>query len=93
MKKFFYRVQQGETLASIAQKFNLPIGCVIYDNKLKQEVYSGQILLLNIRQNNVYKVSPKDTLNSIAQSFNLTTQYLKTQNHIEYVFYGLTIYL
>ena len=38
MKKFFYRVQAGDSVLSLAQKFNLSVCKIIADNNLKKEI-------------------------------------------------------
>ena len=90
MKKFFYRVQEGEMLSSISQKFNAPIGRLIYNNKLTKEVSAGDIILIEQAQN-VYLVKPSDTLESLAKKFNVTPQEMLDKNHLEYIYCGLLI--
>ena len=90
MKKFFYRVQEGDSLNIIAQKFNAPIGRLIYNNNLKKEVSAGDILLIEQVQN-VYLVKPLDTLSDLAIKFNLTQQEILDKNHLMYIYCGLLI--
>ena len=90
MKKFFYRVQERDSLNSIAQKFNAPIGRLIYNNNLKKEVSAGDILLIE-QVKNVYLVKPLDTLSDLAKKFNLTPQEILDKNHLPYLFCGIYI--
>jgi len=90
MKKFFYRVQKSDTLNSIAQKFNAPIGRLIYNNNLTQEVSAGDIILVE-QVENVYLVKPLDTIDSLALRFNLNAKEILDKNHLEYIYCGLLI--
>ena len=90
MKKFFYRVQQGDTLNLIAQKFSAPIGRLIYNNNLTKEVSAGDIILVE-QAKNVYVVKPLDKLEDLAKKLKLTPQEILDKNHIEYIYCGLLI--
>ena len=90
MKKFFYRVQEGDTLSSIAQKFSSPIGRLIHNNNLTKEVSAGDIVFVE-QAKNVYLVKPLDKLEDIAQKFNITPQEILDKNYIEYIYCGLLI--
>ena len=90
MKKFFYRVQEGDSLNLIAQKFNAPIGRLIFNNNLNKEVSAGDIILIE-GADNVYLVKPLDTIESLAKKFNLSPQQILQRNHLEYIFCGLLI--
>ncbi len=90
MKKFFYRVQQEDTLNSIAQKFNSPIGRLIFNNKLTKEVSAGDILFIE-QVKNVYLVKPLDRLEDLAKKFNQSPQEILQKNHLMYIYCGLLI--
>jgi uncharacterized delta-60 repeat protein len=55
-----YTVQQGDTLISIAQKFNIPIEVIIQDNKLgdPNSLFVGQILVIRITATATVKPPP-----------------------------------
>lgn len=90
MKKFFYRVQEGDTISSIAQEFNAPIGRLIHINNLTKDVLPGDVILVE-QVNNVYLVKPLDTLEGLAKRFNLSPQELLDKNYLEYIYCGLLI--
>ena len=90
MEKFFYRVQIGDTVLSICQRFNCSMGKLIFLNQLKGEISAGDILLIE-REQNVYMVKPSDTLEEIANKFCLSPEYILEKNHIPYIFSGLII--
>ncbi len=91
MEKIFYRVNLGDTVLGVAERFNVPVTKIIKDNNLDKEIEQGDMLLIQKDKCRLYKVLPFDTLSSIAQKFNLNEQEILLNNGIEYVFYGLTI--
>ena len=91
MKKIFYRVNSGDTLLSIAERFNIPATKIIKTNNLSCEVLEGDMLYLESEDCRLYKVQPTDTLQSIAQKFCTTEQAILDENGIDYIFYGLLI--
>ena len=92
MKKFFYRVVEGDSAISVCQKFNCSVGSLIYNNNLKKEISAGDILLIE-KCDNLYLVKPTDTLSSLAKKFNLLGQEILEKNHLPYLFSGLFIEL
>ena len=93
MKKFFYRVMQGESVLSIAQKFSIPPTRIVKENCLKEEVSCGDLLLLESFCGKTYKVKPFDTIKSVAQKFGVSEEYIIEKNGVSYLFYGLIIYV
>ena len=94
MKKFFYRVCEGETVFSLSRKFLIPVGAIIDLNNLDREIESGDMLYLEKDCSlSVYTVDVLDTIDSVANKFGVSKQEIQTKNHIPYVFYGLTIFL
>jgi LysM repeat protein len=91
MKKFFYRVNSGDTVLGIAERFNIPVTKIIKTNNLSCEVLEGDMLYLECEDCHLYKVQPTDTLQSIAQKFCTTEQGILDENGIEYIFYGILI--
>lgn len=92
MKKFFYRVEEGETVLSVSKKFNIPFGVIIFLNKLKGEIEKGDLLYLekdySLRS---YTVGIHDTIQSISEKFGISPEQILQKNNIPYLFYGLTI--
>ncbi len=91
MKKFFYRVSTGDTLTSIADRFNVPVTLLIYENNLDSEVELGDMLYVQSEECLLYTVQPTDTLQSVAQKFNVDEDKIRLNNHVDYLFYGLKI--
>ena len=91
MEKFFYRVLDGETVISVANKFNLPVCAIIKDNNLKSEISKGDLLYIERTDDRVYKVTPFDTLFSVAQKFGVSESEILQKNGVPYIFFGLSI--
>ncbi len=94
MKKFFYRVEKGDRILNISQKFNIPFCKIILQNGLIREVSEGDLLYLEQDETNtVYTVKPTDTLEKISERFCVKKEEIIEKNGTDFVFYGLKIYL
>ena len=91
MKKFFYRVEQGDGVLSVADKFRVAVTRLIKDNRLIEEIECGDMLYIERPDCLLYTVKPTDTLSSIAKRFNVQEQKILDDNCVPYVFCGLTI--
>ena len=90
MKKFFYRVMEGDSVVSVCQKFSCSVGKLIYNNNLVKELSAGDILLIE-KCDNLYLVKPTDTISLIAKKFNLSEKEILEKNHLDYIFCGAFI--
>jgi LysM repeat protein len=86
-----HRVKEGETLASIAADYNVPVSMIIKDNKLCGDIYAGQRLVIGYVKGTIYTVKPQDTLESIAQKFGVAPQKILSDNNIEIIYPFLNI--
>ncbi len=91
MTKFFYRVQKGDSVALISDRFSIPQTSIIALNGLTKEIAEGDILYLEKQKAVTYKVQLFDTPKSVAEKFNTTERELLALNGVEYIFYGQTI--
>ena len=91
MEKFFYRVEVGDTVSSLSEKYNTPACLIIKQNNLKTEIACGDILYIEKGEQRLYKVKPFDTLSSIAKKFNTTEEKILKDNGVRYIYYGLII--
>ena len=68
-----YTVRSGDTLASVARKFGVPIQSVIADNQIAHpnRLVAGQLLVI-ARKEARHTVRPGDTLHEIAGKFGVT---------------------
>ena len=90
MKKFFYRVIEGDSIISVCQKFKCSVGTLIYNNNLKKEISAGDILLIE-KCDNLYLVKPTDTIKSLAKKFNKKEQEILDKNHLPYLFCAIYV--
>lgn len=93
-----YTVKKGDSLYSIAKKYNLDVKTIIQDNALKSNLLSiGQNLKIRTNEDNVveecfgeeytspsmeYVVKKGDTLYSIAKKYNKSLNEIKKNNNL-----------
>lgn len=92
-KNVFYRVEQGDTLESIAEQFLVTQSYILQHNKYC--LYEGQVLFLPKTQLQTYIVKPFDNLQKIATDNNTTVLDIKQKNNLQndYVFVGQKLFL
>lgn len=80
-----YKVVSGDTLYSIAKKYNINVDTLKNYNNLTSNLLSlGQILRIpNTTNNKTYKVVSGDSLYSIAKRYNTTVDKIKILNNLE----------
>ena len=78
-----YVVEKGDTLYSIAKKFDISINKLKEYNNLNSNLLNvGQKLLIPIGGDTTYVVKAGDTLYSIAREYNITVDKLKELNNL-----------
>ena len=85
-----YTVKSGDTLYSIAKKFDTTVDKIKSQNNLSEDALTvGQVLKIpsvisvtKPSKTNVYTVEPGDTLYSLAREFNTTVNNLKSLNNL-----------
>ena len=79
----YYVVKSGDTLWSIARKYNLSVNELKALNNLSSSVLSvGQRLIVGKESSNDYVVSAGDTLWAIARKFNVSVDDIKALNNL-----------
>ena len=77
----WYKVEPGDTLASIAKKFNTSVSVIQWSNNLKTtNIYTGEALNIIPISGITYTVAPGDTLASIASKFSTSTTEIEDWN-------------
>jgi murein DD-endopeptidase MepM/ murein hydrolase activator NlpD len=70
-----YRVLGGDSLASIAKKFNLSVNSIKWSNNLKNDLIKpGQVLEIPPFDGIIHKVEAGESVYSIAKKYNVTAQ-------------------
>ena len=78
-----YIVEKGDTLYSVAKKFDISVNKLKEYNNLGNNLLSiGQKILIPIQQDTTYVVKRGDTLYSIAREFNTTVDEIKRLNSL-----------
>lgn len=91
MKKFFYRVREGDNLIGIANKFNVSVFSLILDNQLCEEVFDGDILFIDCERK-TYVPLPMEDFNCVSKKLGVSVDQLKRLNvNMPYLFYGTRI--
>ncbi len=83
-KKGVYRVQDGDTLDSLAVKYSTTKAILIFDNNLEKDIEIGDVLFIRTFKN-VYEVSVLDTPFQVAKKLNTTVEKLYELNKIDYL--------
>ena len=80
-----YIVKKGDTLYSIAQKYNTSVDNLkSINNQITDSLSIGQILKIpKVKDNEIYTVLKNDTLYSIAKKFNTTINEIISINNLE----------
>ena len=91
MKNFFYRVNKGDGILSVAKQFGVPPTSLIKDNELSREVEEGDIIFIKGKSGTLYDVKPFDTVDSVEAKFGVSAEKIKSENGVDFLFYGLTV--
>lgn len=92
MNKFFYRVQNGDCLLSVCQKFSTSVSLIIEENLLEREIEEGDLLLVSVCDD-IYFASVFDSYESISKKLNVNKLKLTEINKYPYIFFGLPVLL
>ena len=92
MKKFFYRVLEGDTIQSLSHLFNLCPYKIIKDNYLVKEICPGDLLFIESLSEKTYIVKPFEDKFLLCKKFNLEIAEFNLKNgDIPYIFAGLLV--
>lgn len=91
--KFIYRVEKGDTVYSIADKFHTTKELLISLNALTEDVKVGEFLLVEKVQGEEYIVKPTDSLEEIAHSSREKSFEIINKNKTDFIYAGQKIYI
>lgn len=84
-----YKVQTGDTLYSIAKKYNVSINSLIEANNLDSTtIYPNQVIVIPVKVNNgglyfeEYVIKPNDTIEIISEKLNVDPEMISRYNDI-----------
>lgn len=80
-----YRVEEGDTLESLALKYSTTKEILIRDNNLDGEVINGDVLYIRTFKK-VYTVGVLDTPYIVAKKLNVTIEKLYDLNGVDYLY-------
>lgn len=78
-----YKVQNGDSLYKISQKFNVPVNTIKEANNLGSDtIYPNQELIIPVKDVRTYTVQNGDSLYLIAKKYGVTVNYIKGLNNL-----------
>ncbi|MBR1867335.1 MAG: LysM peptidoglycan-binding domain-containing protein [Clostridia bacterium] len=91
--RFLYRVEKGDSLESICERFHASKSYIVFLNCLTKEPLEGESLLIEKANGREYVVKPGDTLQKIAGGDEEALRRIMSENKIDEVYFGQTIYV
>ena len=91
--RFLYMVEAGDTIKSIADKFNTTQQVLIVTNDLESDVKVGEYIIVEKVEGDLYIVKPNDTLEDIAKNDQERIIAIKKRNKIDKIYVGQKIYI
>ncbi len=80
---FFYSVQEGETVADIADRFAISAERIRKTNNIKKELLKNTLITLPIPRTHLYRIKWGETLYQIANRYNIELERLLDINRIK----------
>ncbi|MDP2664217.1 MAG: M23 family metallopeptidase [bacterium] len=79
-----YIVESGDTLSSLATKFDISLNTILWANNLtsKSTIKPGQKLIILPVSGTIHHVKDKDTISGIAQTYKVKTDEIVSFNHL-----------
>ena len=88
-----YIVQDGDTVHSIATRYQIPPILLICSNSLKGEPQVGSMLVLPKCNGKLYTVQVGDSVESLCQKFSITKEEFQQKNGCSYIYPTLIVTL
>ena len=90
---FVYKVESGETVFSLADKFHTTVEVIVKNNALTEDVKKGQFVIIERLDGEEYYVKPKDSVLKIANGNDEKKLQIIAKNKIEYLYVGQKLYI
>jgi len=81
-KAFYYRVQVGDKLESLMQKFNTCKENILRNNS-NIPLYAGEWIYIKQNEFVLHFVKPMETLDDIVKKYNTTIEKIKEDNNLK----------
>lgn len=91
--KFIYKVESGDSIFSIADKFHTTKELIIRLNALTEDVRVGEFIIIEKVQGEEYIVKPTDSLRQIAHYNNEKSFEIINKNKTNCLYVGQKIYI
>ncbi len=91
--KFIYKVESGDTLFSLAEKFCSTVQAIVAENSLDGELERGQLIIIPKLKGVKRIVRPKEDVYDIADGDEKLAFEIMKKNEIRFVYVGQTIYV
>ena len=85
-KTFLYKVEKGDSLKSIADKFNTTQRVLIVINGIETEPKVGEFIVVEKLDGKMHVVMPMETIDSIAQKYGVNVQEIMRKNKIDLIY-------
>ena len=90
-KSRIHTVKCGETVETIAVKYNTTAGNIKKLNAVTDEIAAGDMLFIGDLDKKVHIVMPLETVDSIAAKYNVTSMHIRLLNGITTLYVGQRI--
>lgn len=80
-KEFYYRVNLGDTIPTLCQKFNTSKENILRNNN-QIDLYAGEWIYIKQNDYILHIVKPMETLNDVAKKHNVEMQKISKDNNL-----------
>lgn len=82
VKEFYYKIEQGETINFLCEKFNTSKENILRNNK-DLKLFMGEWLKIKVNDFLTHIVKPAETLSIISNKYNVTSEKLMQDNNLQ----------
>ncbi len=93
LDEFYYKVQKGDSLSSLADKFHTTESVIIKNNRLSSDVKDGELIFITKIKGEKRVVMPYDSLEKLCDYDKVKIDEVVRKNMIDYLFVGQVIYI
>lgn len=86
-KEELYKLKRGETIFSVARKFNVPEK-ILRENNGDVDFFGGVTVFIPLFYGKTYQVTCLDTMQTVADKNGISVERLKQLNGISFIFVG-----